>query len=294
LPSGAAGVTLVPVMEQVRGRSSRFSLERAAELAKLENELTLFVGRLQHLSSVDTDLRLVTRGKRFFPSWHVWNGILSERDMIIIELSSWALRFYGAKYGGFLRTLQASTDLKALAPDWDGATDEWRSEVFARLFPHASGCLYPKPEHVGSLCDRLSARFKALHNDRNSHRAHPYDQRNAVMAKHLALEDVVEHLRTCQEVVGDLRRLSANDSFEHPEVRPDPDDSEAQSVVDLLVCRTISWIIEFGAGRMQAERPFYWQRRADFYDRMHAAHDAAGAPDAPFNDARFQPDVAGL
>ena len=271
----------------------------AAGFSELEDDLCPFAFRLGHLCSVDAELLRVTRGKLFLPSLHIWDVLLSERDMLFIDLSSWSRGLYAKRCGGFLRKVQGGNELPALAREWRGERNSWRDAAFVRLFrpdhkepkPNDS---QPKPDDVEALCARLHARFEPLHDDRDNYRAHRHERREAVTAKQLALGDLVDLLRTWQQVLGDLRCLSSNEAFAHLEVRPDPESSEARSVVDLLLCCTLSWIIDFGPGRMQAERPRYEQRRQDFFDRMHAAHEAAGEADAPFNEGRFQPDLTRL
>jgi hypothetical protein len=264
----------------------------AAELSEMEDDLCRFAWRLEKLCNLDAELLRVTRGKKFLPSWWEWDKLLSERDMLIIELASWARAFYGKGCGGFLRSLEGE-DLRALAFAWNGDVTEWRKAAFDRLFPGADG--WPRPSNIAALCERLHERFGPLLDDRDNYRAHRYERRQkTVTAKQLALEDVVAHLKTCQELLGDLRCLSSNESFAHWEVHPEREDSDAQSAVDMLFCRTVSWLVDFGPGRWRADLPRYEQRRSDFYDRMHAAHEAAGAPDIAFNDGRFQPDLTRL
>jgi len=47
-----------------------------------------FAFRLGHLGSNDAELLHITRGKLFLPSLQMWGLLLSERDMLIIALSS--------------------------------------------------------------------------------------------------------------------------------------------------------------------------------------------------------------
>jgi hypothetical protein len=87
--------------------TDRFSEATREALRHHEDELADFGTRVGHLLSVQQELVQVTRGMSFL-AYHLrmWQMLLSERDMVIVDLASWALHFYKKGDGGFLRALQ--------------------------------------------------------------------------------------------------------------------------------------------------------------------------------------------
>ena len=268
-------------------RSSRFTEALAEQLCELEDDLCRFGLRLGHVMSVQAELVRVGRGKPFVPHLPMWNMLVAEHHMIIVDLASWALGFYRKGKGGFLRKL-GGPDLVTLARrtgNSGSAHQEtaWRTAAFDRLFPGAGP--HPCQQDIDGLGDRLDARFKALVDDRNDHRAHKYERRQKVTADALAPAEVAKHLEGCQQLLGDFRCLSSDIAFAHDTPRADPDDAQAQDVVDLILCGTIDWISEYGAGAdPDPERRRYWQRRHAYYERLHVAHDALGDAGVAFNN----------
>jgi hypothetical protein len=263
----------------------------------------------------------VGRNKPFLPYHELaWTMLLSERDMLIVDLSSWAKELYrkadkSNSTDGFLRSLSPS-DLNALSlrgdteaadpalrpivhvdgepmdPGLDLLINEhvsdmnsdWRETAFDRLFPTAPDDV-PSRADIEELSERLYNDFTPLRRDRNAHRAHKFERGKKADAAWLVPADVAVHFKRCQELVMDLRGLSSNYQFMHPNVRANPDEGEAQDVVDLVMCGSIMWIWHYGAGADSSpERPSYWQKRQEYYARRHAAHEALGDPAAPFND----------
>jgi hypothetical protein len=271
---------------------SRFSTVTWKQLEGLEVELLTFARRHAHILSVDAEFVRVCRDKTFI-RWHepMWNMLLGERDMLIVDLASWAKAFY--RKGGFLQLLHGP-DLKALNRDWpsaDGGCDsheqslvaKLRGAAFERLFPGAES-RRPSRQDVEALGGRLKDHFGPLLDDRDVHRAHKYEREKATAAW-LTPADVTPHLRRCQQLLGDLRFVASNTQFGHPDPRPAPGEREAQDVVDLVLCGPINWIIHYGAGAdTDPKRLSYWQRRDAYYERLHSAHEASGDLAAPFND----------
>src|SRR5437879_5324055 len=96
----------------------RFSGPIADALQRHEYELVYFSERIAHLLSVQQELVRVTKGKPFAlyhePMWRMFHA---EIDMVIVDLASWALGFYGKGRGGLLRQLRGP-DLQALKLKW--------------------------------------------------------------------------------------------------------------------------------------------------------------------------------
>ena len=300
----------------------RFTPPMAAWLERSEFELLGFAERVGDLLSVERELARVTRGKLFDVQHElVWRMLLADVDAIIVDLASWALGFYEKDGGGFLRKLRGP-DLKALT--WKfrkgegptGVQGHWakqalvrRREAFDRLFRRPA--IPPKPprdllgrlraflrprkaptqrdwptDHdIENLCAHLGDDFQKLHDDRNHHRAHKYEQKKPKTAPRLELDDVKQYLGACQRLLADLRLLSSDSQFDAYGYKVRDDDSSARDVVDLILCGPIFWIVDFDPSQdHKVEATHYVQRREAYYERLHAAHDAAGAlPDQPFN-----------
>ena len=173
-----------------------------------------------------------------------------------------------------------------------------REEAFGRLFPFGTTrkdqANVPCDADVSGLCDRLEVQFKALHDDRNQHRAHRYERKQPKTAKMLELSDVTKRLQECQVLLADLRFLSSNSTFASYGYDPKAhvDDEYAQDIVDLVLLGDLRTIIdaEYGPSKTPSAEPgFYHQRRIAHYERLHALHDAAGKPEEPFNNRALLP-----
>ena len=221
---------------------------------KKENELHFFTDRLRHVANVNTALERATRGKRFrIYGEPMWSMALSERDMVAIDLASWAKGFYSR--GGFLRRAQASKDLRALSLEWKhpiapeiaSINAVCRRECFDRLFPCAVSGV-PCPKDVDMLVTRLHDEFEPLLDDRHRTRAHKYESDHVATAKMLGLDEVADYLATCVRLLRDIRFLASNGDWHPPSMRIDAEDKAAEDVVDLILCGTIGWIVQDGAG----------------------------------------------
>jgi hypothetical protein len=86
------------------------------------------------------------------------------------------------------------------------------------------------------------------------------------------------------ELLADIRCLTSNSQFGAYGVPPkaNPDDSEAQDVVDLILCGGVHSIVD---GEPNSGDLKYWrERRAAHYERLHKAHEERGnRDDDPFN-----------
>jgi hypothetical protein len=282
--------------------ASRLSSIAYEELGRLETDLLGFSKRFGHLLNVFAAFEATTRGKPFL-IYHepMWTMLLDERDMLFIDLASWAKGMHAK--GGFLRTVEARGELGAFAlpgsPELHPAGDEeWlrahaerknsesRRRAFNRLFPSAQTEI-PTSSDVRHLCTYLRCFFDPLRLDRNQHRAHKYEKEKPVTAARLAPSDALEHFNKCRQVIADLRFLASNSLFTSYgyDVKARADDDEAQDIVDLILCGSLGWIANYGMlAKANPADTYFWQKRARHYERVHAAHDAAGDPAAPFNN----------
>ena len=98
----------------------RFSQPTRDALKVLEDDLVDFAARMTHLLSVLQELNRVRR-ERAFLVYHepVYQMLRSERDMLVIDLDSWALHLHEKGGGGLLSTLSGQ-DLDALQLEWTG------------------------------------------------------------------------------------------------------------------------------------------------------------------------------
>ncbi|HEV3192421.1 MAG TPA: hypothetical protein VGY54_18045 [Polyangiaceae bacterium] len=292
--------------------ANRFKPATYERLITLENDLTSFADRLGHVTNVYAAAEKITRGKPFL-IYHppMWSMLGASLDMLVVDLCSWAKGMY--KPGGFLDSLEP--ELPALCLPWAESrprvllaqeqTDDgegfvlrhlettnlkWRRAAYDRLFPGAQNET-PAASDLGRLRDRLLAFFKPLRDDRNQHRAHRFEGGPASAAQ-LSPPDVVAHLHSCQELIADLRCLVSNGSFTTYgyKVEPKPDSEEALDVVDLILCGSLFWIVDYGILAMpEAAGRRYWQNREQYYEALHVAHEARGKPEEPFNSRTLLP-----
>jgi hypothetical protein len=276
----------------------RFSAEAQAALSALELDLLSFAERLGYIIHVQAELERATKGK-VFTIYHepIWRVLLDSRDMIVVDLDSWVESIHGA--GGFLKSL-STADRSALRLEWPHASaspgEDWmeeeiarlngasRAKAFERLFPGITG--EPVDDDFEALGKRLVKLFRPLWRDRNQHRAHKYDKAIPKTAAMLSPAEVVTYLEHCQQFVADLRFLSSSSSFTSYGYKiKEKKARKARDVVDLILFGDIGWIAEFGFLKVHAEGlEYYWQKRDAYLEQLHAAHDAAGEPDRPFNN----------
>jgi hypothetical protein len=292
--------------------AARLSSSMYEELGRLEMDLLGFSQRFGHLMNVFAAFEVTTRGKPFL-IYHepMWTMLIDERDMLFIDLASWAKGMHAK--GGFLRTVVDRGELGALALPWgqelqQAGNEEWlrahfertnaasRRKAYERLFPIAQ-TETPTPSDVTHLCAYLRCSFDPLRLDRNQHRAHKYEKEKPVTAARLAPCDALEHFNQCRQLIADLRFLASNSSFTSYgyDVKAKADDEEAQDVVDLILCGSLGWIANYGMlANSDPADTYFWQKRDRCYERLHAAHDAAGDPAAPFNNRALVVDRLGL
>jgi hypothetical protein len=250
---------------------------------RLLDDLTV---RLQHVASTHKELVRVTSEKPFrIHGYAAWMGIVSTRDMVIIDLCSWTNGL--SEPGGFFGQFRGD-DLKALSWKWPGhGVDGWRRDAFGRLFPGAAGRDVPNQGDIEALRSKLRKDFKRLNDDRNQLRAHRHEKESKKgTAQALAFEDTAAYLKFGGALMRDVYCLATHASHSTLDFRARADDADAQDVVDLVLLGTLGWIFGGDPSKGHDEKLMYWQRREAHYDRLHVAYAAMGSPTKyAFNDA---------
>jgi len=263
--------------------TSRFQPATRDWFLKVCGNFGALAQRYRCVASVHAEVARIARGKSFtIHDAAMWRMALAERDMVAIDAASWARGLYDGR--GFLRALQG-VDLSALRLEWNGqSSDGSRLRSFERLFPEAAfaGRIVPEDRDREELVDRLDGKFRPLLLDRDKFRAHRFEQVRTGNAKMLDLSETAEHLLRMQELIIDVFLLSAFCSYQPWELDADPEDIEARDVVDLILCGPLNWIVDGPPAGRNHEAPLYRQRRASYYERLHAEHEK-GAPEEPFN-----------
>jgi hypothetical protein len=276
----------------------RTAIERAC------NALTRIHLRLGFIESIHAALVETAREKDFHPAnLPLYGAILGEREMIAIELASWARGFYAD--GGLLDCV-SEADLDALGPNWSGpnvpglsedeAPTSHRSKAFAYLFPYARADK-PTLDDVSFLCWRLHREFKPLRQDRNHLRAHKHEPNpKRGNAKAVGVEGLRAHLQICERLVQSVRYLASDTWWKVVPETMKADRQEARDVVDLILLGTLRSMTAFaplrGPESRSSDPPIadldYESKRKAFYAELHAAHEgriARGDTRRAFNDA---------
>jgi hypothetical protein len=219
----------------------------------------------------------VTRGKPFaIKNDVVWTMLLDYRDAFVIHFASWVRGMY--EKGGFLRQIQAHY-LRDLRAKWKAGSatrsPSWihdflaanHAETFSRLFPAVKTAL-PKPGDVEAMRDNFVDKFEAVVGDRDSNRAHPYEQEYAKNSRALDLREMRALLTQAQVFLNDMRHVGCRSHFSYGDRNWAPVDEVAVDLVDDLLWGPRSFHKLIWKGRP----------RAIFYDERHTAHDQL--PDA--------------
>ncbi len=249
----------------------------------------LALARRQFLIEAFTgDLDRITRGKLFrFRNQSVWLMLLDTRDMLVIQLASWATGV--VDQGGLIDHLQQhhAADLprmlppqaprRADEPDW--VTDRTRArrerehaECFDRLFPKAGS--YPAETDFDGLRQGIKSHIKPLKDDRNWNRAHPFEKVRGT-AKMMNVAELRGYIDYAERFMNDLRMLGWHGTFGYREMNTPGAESFAPDLVDAM-------LIGDPERLLKARGP---STREEFYDRLHTAHDVRPAKDDDyFND----------
>jgi hypothetical protein len=285
--------------EMVEG--STFSEKTRATFHDFKDLLEDIGPRYAFIVNVLAEMKRVARGKPVLirDDGSLWRSVLSERDMVIIDLNSWAeaidpfLRKFPEEELVALRKerpRRRDDDMTALL---NATQDErhaaLRAETFARLLPTATGSI-PTRFDLEKLRNGFDLSLRPLKRDRNDHRAHKTERAMSVakMAKALDLAGVREALDTCERLVRDVYLLTEDIWWSG--LRLDVLTAEgrrsrdADDAVDIALFRTISFLIDRTAKAAGDDAAQHTQRREALYAKLHELHDAKADPNVAFND----------
>lgn len=279
-----------------------FSLDKL--VSEAISELLRLHAHFNYLQRFERELLAVTREKRFHVrNMSAWLTMLHSRDMFVVHFASWAKNMYSVEFGRLAantKSLYVSVPKRGSnAAEVDYDIRVRRREAFERRFPAASKAAKVRQEDVIRFKDEFEARVRVVVDDRSVNRAHPYETTGT--AAMLTLKDLEEVLQYCKDVLDDLAMIAGEYTAAYHDglLRPGTEET-IQVLVDLIVLShnpAVSFDMEQReidvVGRMAHER------RADIYERIHAAHDS-GAPESSgskwspaglFNDPHFVGDV---
>jgi len=228
------------------------------------------------LSAFQEELDRVSRGKQFC-LWNdvAWMMALDSRDMLVIHLDSWSKSLL--QKGGLFRWMVSSASPKELTeqlalthedrmdPGLARARKKARGRVYRRLFPGATGA-EPSKADLKALADEFNNLFEPLADDRNENRAHSYERSSgtATMLDPGAMGAIIDH---AARVICDLRLLSEDVTMSIDDANCVHSESAAEDLVDAILIGTSHRHAVVMKGRT----------RDDYYDQLHAEHDALGA-----------------
>lgn len=138
--------------------------------------------RMFVMEAFKTDLDRVSRNKEFrIRNDVMWLMLLDSRDMLVVQLASWAKGVY--ETGGLLGSIRAHhvRDLRRRRRrDNDEESrgtlaarrDREHAECFGRLFPSVVDQPFPTEQALVELHDRFFKRLQPVLQDRHENRAH--------------------------------------------------------------------------------------------------------------------------
>jgi hypothetical protein len=125
----------------------------------------------------------------------VWDAMIAKRDLLMIRFASWVRGMVEA--GGFFRQVR-SHHVNDLRKAWAAQAPlgeelavlraSHRRSRLERLFPGAVGRDRVDPDDVDALKDTTWDKLRAVVQDRDSFRAHPFDGQAKADAKMLGLQ----------------------------------------------------------------------------------------------------------
>jgi hypothetical protein len=195
----------------------------------------------------DKELKAVTRCKSFaIRNERFWNMFLDHRDMLVIDLCSWAASIYSGETRLNELKERHCSEL-ARQRRWGIGDGEWieqhydrsHSEAFARLFPGISRET-PSESDVDALRSRQQKYYKPLDRDRNENRAHRYENRNhPARAPMLDFERLSEFFEFSRQLIVDLRLVADGSQLGFDDVSRRAPNSPRQTS-SILFCSAVS------------------------------------------------------
>lgn len=244
---------------------------------RAQTQLLAVERRYHAFAPVAQELERVTRGRRFdIRNDIVWRLVLDHRDMLVIDLASWARGMYGT--GGFFGTFGAHhlNVLRRPAPPAVDAGELTRAvareqqRLFDQWFVGA-----PAGRVDGACWEALRAqfarRFQPVVDDRSHNRAHKFEGRTSTTAM-LGLVALRAAFDYAAQPLNLLRVLTRGDILDMGDMNAAPTTETARDLVDQILLGSVD---EVTRARRAPDREA-------FYGAVAARADAAGV-DATFH-----------
>lgn len=241
-------------------------------LSKYDWRLLSLARRMFVMEAFKTELDRVSRNKPFRIRNDVtWLMLLDSRDMLVVQLASWAKGVY--EPGGLIGSIQAAhgRDLPRRRPPsptdhgetWNARRDREHAESFGRLFPSVLTDAFPTQAGFAELKDSFVARLNPVLDDRHNNRAHPYEKAGKGSVKMLDLIELRDAISYCETFMNDVRMVGCQQSFDFRDMNNIECEEVARDLVDMLLVGTSDDIRRFrGATEREA-----------FYESLHQRHD---------------------
>lgn len=263
-----------------------------AQIEEQEQLLLVFRTRFIALKAFETEL-IARTGTRVFniANTVVWDAMFAQRDQLVIHFASWIKAF--TRNGGFFGQL-AAHHLGELRAGFEKARNETsringrerRWPRIAERFPDAAERGVLNPEHLDRLRSTSYDQLVHVIDDRDEHRAHPYERARTGTARMLNLDDIAGALDSAEHLLNDLRLLASNSTLGYSyQSLTNPQEAAADLVDLLLFGSTLRFATIIGANALEVSSAYWWQRRDAFLAALRIEHDAN--PELPMNDETF-------
>lgn len=220
----------------------------------------------------------------------VWLMLLDSRDMLVVQLASWAKGVY--EPGGRLGQLRAhhARDLPRIRPrsdkhedlpGWTTRRDREHADSFGRLFPSTLE-RFPSEAAFEELTARFKARLDPVLVDRSENRAHPYEKGGKGSAKMLDLIELRGAITDCERFMKDIRMVGCQSSFNFENMNNIECADVASDLVDMLLLGTCE---DISRRRGDTDREGFYGRLHDRFESPRPARQP-GLPEVElyFND----------
>src|SRR5690606_20079543 len=165
-------------------------------------------------------------------------------------------------------------------PHYFALRKQEHAESYVRLFP-SDPAPNPHAADVQDLRNRFAQRAKPVLDDRNDNRAHPYETSSKARAMMLSLERLREFFTYAEQLLNDIRHVAFHSGTSHSDMNYASTDEVAKDLVDTLLLGPRRRILV-----VRGATP-----RNEYYDELHAAHDASTGDGGPKNFNDFVPQL---
>ena len=222
----------------------------------------------------------------------IWMTLLDSRDALFIHYASWAKSI--VQTGGFFGVVKAHHLTKLYVPRAktkvkDDHTalaklqEERRRAKFEEVFPEAAARGKMQPSDVDALKDHFYALAHPVINDRDVHRAHPYERQAKGDFKMLRLDEFEPALIAAQDLLNSLRLCALKGtSGYHDHFSLAGAQDTAIDVVDLVFFHGIQPMLQLsGANEVMKSGTgrWWWQHLEAWRERLNHAHEKLVAQD---------------